>query len=288
MMPFYGDPELLRRAVDSVRAQERDDWRLTVFDDGYPDPQPGAAVAALGDPRIRYIRSDVNGGVTASFNRCTELADAEYVTIAGCDDVLKPNYVAEVLALSLAFPRASYLQPGVEVIDESGSTVRLLADRVKSIYRPIVTEPTELGGERLALTLVRGNWTYFPALCWRTDVLKRHGFRKELNVAQDLALQLEIIAEGGTLALGTTAAYEYRRHRGSVSSLMASDGSRFDEEAAVLAEAAALATSLGWSRAARAARNRLSSRLHAVTRLPSALVSRDAASVRSLLHHIVR
>lgn len=287
-MPFYGDPDLFRLAVASVRAQDRDDWRLTVFDDGYPDPRPGAAVAALGDPRIRYIRSDVNRGVTASFTRCVELAEAEYVTIAGCDDLLKPNYVDEVHGLLRAFPDASYVQPAVEVIDESGSPVRPLADRVKAIYRPSISEPTEFGGERLALTLVRGTWTYFPAICWRTDVLRRHGFRSELNVAQDLALQLQIIAEGGTLALGTTVAYEYRRHGGSVSALTAADGTRFDEEAAVLAEAEELARSLGWKRAARAARNRLSSRLNAMTRLPSALLARDASGVRSLVRHIVR
>ena len=40
MLPFYGDPELLRRAVRSVQQQSRTDWRLTVVDDGYPDDCP--------------------------------------------------------------------------------------------------------------------------------------------------------------------------------------------------------------------------------------------------------
>src|SRR5687768_14725017 len=136
MMPYYGDPELFRLAIASVRSQEGGGWRLTVIDDGYPDPRPGAAVARLGDPRIRYVRNEQNVGVTASFQRCIELAEAEYMTIAGCDDLLRPNYVKEIAALQRQFPEASYIQPGVEVIDESGETVRPLADRVKARYRP--------------------------------------------------------------------------------------------------------------------------------------------------------
>ena len=33
LLPFYGDPALMRQTVASVLAQECDDWRLVVVDD---------------------------------------------------------------------------------------------------------------------------------------------------------------------------------------------------------------------------------------------------------------
>ena len=37
VIAYWGDPELLDRAVDSVLAQTDPDWRLTIVDDHYPD-----------------------------------------------------------------------------------------------------------------------------------------------------------------------------------------------------------------------------------------------------------
>lgn len=44
LVPFWGDPALLRLTVESVLAQTDGDWLLTVVDDAYPDPAPGEYV----------------------------------------------------------------------------------------------------------------------------------------------------------------------------------------------------------------------------------------------------
>ena len=288
MMPFYGDPELFRTAVLSVLAQDETDWRLVVIDDQYPHWSADEWLGTVGDERIEHVINKRNLGVSGNFQRSVELARADHFTIMGCDDVMLPGYIRRMRLAFERFPDASYAQPGVIVIDGSGRASNPLADRVKRHYAPAVHRPTLLHGEELAHGIVRGNWTYFPSICWSRRVVTRWGFRPEYGVALDLDLQLRIIDDGGSIVVDPDVTFAYRRHSGSVSAWTANDGSRFLEERAVLLEAADRAQARGWSRTARAARIRLSSRLSALTRLPAALRSGDRLGINSLLRHAFR
>jgi glycosyltransferase involved in cell wall biosynthesis len=285
MMPFYGDPAQFRQAVESVLAQTDGDWRLFVVDDRYPDRGPAEWLATLGDPRIRYELNEENLGVNGNFNRCLELVEAEHFVMMGCDDLLEPAYVETSAQIVTGHPAASYFQPGVAVIDAGGREALPLADRVKSWYRPRAEPPIVLNGEDLAVSLLRGNWTYFPSILWRTDAVRQYGFRTDYEVVLDLDLQLRIADGGGSLVVFDSKLFRYRRHSGSVSSWSARDGSRFDEELRFFQSAAATADRLGWPKARRVALNHLSSRLNALTRLPSAVRARDGLGCRVLAGH---
>lgn len=287
MMPFYGDPALFKLAVTSVVEQTDTRWRLVVIDDQYPELEPGEWLTALGDSRIEYIRNPENLGVSGNFQRSVDLATHDYMVIMGCDDLMRPNYVSEMHDLISAFPDAAYFQPGVVVIDSVGATVFPLADRVKAWYRSRIAHSarTKIEGEALAATLLKGNWTYFPSICWRTSSIRAHGFDPQFDVVLDLALQLNLALDGGTLVASSTVSFEYRRHAASVSSWKANDGSRFTEEAAFFDQVASRLRERGWSHAAGIASAHLSSRLNALTRVPSALRSRDVRGVQVLLRH---
>lgn len=286
MMPFYGDVGLFTLAVESVRAQEGD-WRLVVIDDRYPDPEPARYLRELDDPRIEYVLNEVNLGISGNFQRSVELATAPYTVIMGCDDIMLPGYVSHLTELARRFPDADYLQPGVRTIDGDGRPSAGLADRVKSALEPRGQRPLVLSGEELAVSLLRGNWTYFPSLCWRTDVLSRHGFDARYDIVLDLALQVSIIADGGSLVLDDRTVFEYRRHRASASTWTSSDNKRFAEEKQFFVDTADRMAALGWRRAARTSRAHLTSRLNAGLQVPGALLQRDGAGVRSLLRHLV-
>jgi hypothetical protein len=287
MMPFYGDPAQFRAAVSSVIAQTDPDWRLTIIDDVYPDVEPGLWAQGLGDPRIVYLRNPVNLGVAGSFQRCVDEMVEPYGVIMGCDDLMRRNYVERVSALVERFPDASYIQPGVEVIDHSGRVYSPLADRVKAVCRVRGPYPSEHSGEAIVASLARGNWTYFPSICWKTEVMRQYGFRRDYEVVLDLALQMAILGGGGSLVVDSDIAFSYRRHEASVSSGGAQDGSRFVEERDFFRELSSTMLSLGWHRAARAARTHLTSRLNATSQLPRALRTRDWTGAAILLRHLV-
>lgn len=285
LMPFYGDPSQFRQAVRSVLTQTDPEWRLVVINDCYPDWDPDPWLRELDDKRILSLRNRKNLGVNGSFARCINVAEADYATILGCDDRLLPNYVATMRRLMAAFERPDYMQPGVRVIDSSGAPVLPLADRVKSWVRPRFESPVVLEGDALVASLMRGNWTYFPAICWRVDRLKTHRFSEEFEIVLDLALQFEILLDGGKFAVTPETAFEYRRHAHSASSYTASDGTRFAEERAFYSSASRRLHARGWTAAASAAARRSTSRLNALTKIPAALMRWDTGALQQLVSH---
>lgn len=286
LVPFWGDPELLYATVDSVRAQTDGDWTMVVVDDCYPDPSVAERFAAETDPRIRYLRNETNLGITDNYARCLELASAELMMFLGCDDLLDPDFVAHVRAAHAAFPDAAVIQVGVRVIDEHGAVIDPLGDKVKRAIRPRTPSRTELGGEDLAVSLLRGNWLYWPSMVFRTERVQRYPFRDGLPIIQDLALVIDMVAAGETLVLDPAVCFSYRRHTESASSASLLKGRRLPDERRYYAEAAAQMQAHGWRRATLTARLRWSSRLHALTLLPDALRARSG--FRGLLTHAFR
>lgn len=284
VLPFYGDPDLLRRAVRSVLEQRDPDWRLTVVDDGYPDDTIGPWFAALGDDRVRYRRNATNLGAQPNNRYCLSLVEHELFVMMGADDLMLPHYLDTVRALHARFPDTAVVQPGVQVIDDSDRPVRPLADVVKGWLAPKGSGPREVGGEALAASLLRGNWLYNPSLCWRTASL---GDIPDSADVFDLALPLAVIAGGGTLVVDDEVCFRYRRHRTSDSGAGATAGNRFPEEKRFFAAAAQRMDARGWPRAAAAARGHLTSRLNAAVQLPGAVARRDAGAARVLGRHLV-
>ncbi|WP_329380681.1 glycosyltransferase [Streptomyces sp. NBC_01351] len=288
LLPYYGDVALMQDAVRSVLAQDGDDWRLTVVDDGH---EPGVPewFEALADPRVRYYRNERNLGVTGNFNRCVELAEYEYLVLMGCDDLMHPNYLRVVRAAAVREPRAAMIQPGVRVIGSDGLPYDTLVDRTKrKLYSPKDHGPALLGGEELAAGLLRGNWLYFPSICWRTEAVKRFGFRVDLTVIQDLALVMDLLVAGETLAVTPEVCFSYRRHADSESSATAYTGHRFEEAKRFFRETADRLDRLGWRQAAKISRLHLSSRLHALTLLPAAVKYAGRLGATAMLRHATR
>jgi len=284
MIPFYGDVALLREAVGSVLDQDDPRWRLTVVDDT-DDPAVPEYFDTLDDDRIRYLRNPANLGITGNFNRCLELVEHKLCTLMGCDDRMLPNYVGSVLAVWADHPDAGLIQPGVRIIGSDGRPTKTLVDEAKRrVYAPKVEGRLAMSGEDLAVSLLRGDWLYFPSLVWRTELLAGLRFQDDLRVIQDLALLVDLVVAGATLVVDETVAFEYRRHDASESSATAFDGSRFTEAGTFFTATADRMAAHGWPRAARVARRHLSSRLFALTMLPQAL--RQRAGVGQLTRHV--
>ncbi len=288
LVPYWGDPGLMRRTVESVLAQTSEDWRLTVVDDAYPDRQITDWLAAMDDPRIRSVRHAQNLGITENYRHCLSLATEDLVVFLGCDDLLLANYVEVVLAAHRRFPEAVMVQPGVRVVGDDGADGSSLVDTVKQrLLRPRVTEPTLLSGEALAVSLLRGNWLYWPSLTFRREAVQAVGFRDELPIIQDFALELDLVCRDGGLVVEPTDCFLYRRHSSSASATTLTDGTRFADERTYYGMAARQMRERGWPRAERAARARLTSRAHAATLLPRAVGQRRWDAVRMLGRHLV-
>lgn len=288
LLPFYGEPDLMRLAVCSVLEQDTSGWRLVIVDDCHPDLVTRDWLRSLEGPDVVYVRNESTLGVNGNFRRALSLASAEHVVFMGCDDLLEPGYVGAVQTALAQHPGAAIVCPGVGVIDGAGRPVEPLVDRVKRHLRPRVDRPTALGGEDALVSLLGGNWTYFPSLCWRRELITEIGFRPGYGVVLDLGLLVDVIVAGGDLLLIPDMLFQYRRHAASESSSKTALGARFEEERHYFNTIAAELERSGRRRAARAARSHVTSRLHAAALVPVAARNRDGSTVARLLRHATR
>lgn len=281
-VPYWGDAATFIATITSIRAQTDPHWRLTVIDDCYPDTRVERHIATLGDSRIEYRRNESNVGITENFRRALAAATGSHVVVLGSDDLLLPDYVAHVRWAMTTNPDAAVIQPGVKVIDGLGRPSHSLTDFVKQrLLTP--RRPTTVHGEAMAASLLRGNWLYWPSLALRVDVARSVGFRDGLPIILDLAILVDIAFAGGSLRYTAETCFAYRRHAESLSQTSLRDGTRFDDELEFYRQAEREAHARGWPRAARAARLRLMSRLHAATQLPLLLGSARRSARRSAL-----
>lgn len=285
-IPYWGDPGYMKETVRSVLAQENGDWLLTVVDDAYPGTEIADYMAGIDDARVTYVRKDTNAGITANYRTCVGMATQDVMVILGCDDVLLPNYVDVILQAHQLFPDAAIIQPAVQVIDENSVVVTTLVDWVKqTVVRPRGKGRQVISGEAIASNLMHGDWLYWPSLAFRTDKIREVDFRDGFPIIQDLALIMDMIYRGDQLLLDPAVCFRYRRHSNSASSTKLVDGSRFAGEREYFAVSAAQAEALGWHRAARAARLRLTSRAHSMSLLPKAALNRSSTAVKALVRH---
>ena len=286
LFPYYGDVELMKQAVRSVIGQSNPDWRLIVVDDGYPDESIPGWFASLNDERITYMRNEKNLGANGNYRKCLTFVENELVTVMGADDVMLPNYVQWLVDAAAAHPQASVFQPGVVVIDEHNAASNTLVEKTKAFYRP--NHSTLLQGEDLALSLLRGNWFYFPSLGWRADADHPDRVPAGAERGAGYGAGARYCDERRRLFYDKTLAFMYRRHGGSDSSWRALEGTRFDEERTYFTTIAAELEALGWKKAAKAARIRFSSRAHALTLLPKAALAKKWRGVKNLAVHVVK
>src|ERR671933_240168 len=117
-IPTYNYARFLPAAIDSVLAQDHDDYELIVVDNASDDETP-EVLARYGD-RIRAHRNERNLGLFGNFARCLELASGELVKFLAADDWLHPAFLREATALMDAHPSVAIASGPGFYVDEDG------------------------------------------------------------------------------------------------------------------------------------------------------------------------
>jgi glycosyltransferase involved in cell wall biosynthesis len=284
-LPFHGDVGLFKEAVYSVLAQDSAEWRLIIVNDAHPDFEVDEWVKNLEDKRIKYVRNEKNLGPSFNYAKCLDLIEEKHCVIFGADDILEPNFVSQVSKAIVKNPNSAIYHPLVKVIDECGKEYLPQVDRIKGYLRPRTKQLKRFSARQVMPSLMTGNWMYFPAIVWDTETVRKFGFRKDLNVCQDIWLISEILISGGELTVIPEEIFRYRRFAGSDSSVKLLNGVRFKEEKKAFY---GIAVKLGKKRmylSAFTAVLHLTSRLHALTLFPQAI--RKGLSPKHCLIHLI-
>ena len=176
LLPCYNSEATLRESIDSVLAQTFADFELLILDDG----STGMPEIPTGDPRIIYLRSDENLGLSRQLNLGLDRARGEFIARLDADDIAVPERFEKQLHLLRSSPD----------IGICGSHARLFdADGDREIWH-YPTDPDVCH----ASIFLRSSFLH-PGVMMRRRVLESNNLRYDgsLRVAQDYELWLRLL-----------------------------------------------------------------------------------------------
>jgi glycosyltransferase involved in cell wall biosynthesis len=191
---------LVGRAIASILAQTFADFEVLVVDDGSTDHTPGV-LAGIGDPRLRIIRLDPNGGISRARNAALATARGEWLAFLDDDNEWEPEYLARQLALAESHPHAGVVYCRARRRDVRTGRDMAVPEAVWQgpVFRRLVAGWMPL----VSCTLVR-----------RAALADAGGFDESLRASEDRDMWLRLARR--TDFAGTTAVLVARHeHRGA-------------------------------------------------------------------------
>lgn len=211
VVPCYNTQrEMLRRCIESVKAQTYGNWELILCDDCSPGDGAdggGEAIArvveecASGDGRIRLIRLGENRGISGATNACIEQAEGDYVAFLDHDDELSPVALA-AMALRIGRERSlDLIYSDEDKIDEG-------RQRHSPAFKPGFSPHYLMTCNYVChLLVVRRNFL--------RDQLGSAPIRSAFDGAQDYDLILRATAKTDRIAHVPLVLYHWRAHADS-------------------------------------------------------------------------
>lgn len=92
LMPIYNTPVThLREAINSILQQTFVDFEYLILNDSPDNKKLDEVVMSYDDPRIRYLKNDINLGLEDSTNRLIDESLGDYIAIFDHDDISLPE-----------------------------------------------------------------------------------------------------------------------------------------------------------------------------------------------------
>lgn len=123
IVPSYNGGGYLRQCIASIRTQTYDNFTLAVLDDGSAD---GSLewLRGLNDPRVMVYPAPEHLGIVRNWARARDIPKAEFMMIIGQDDLLDPNYLVVMDALTRTHPDAGLYHAHFRFINGRGGVTR--------------------------------------------------------------------------------------------------------------------------------------------------------------------
>lgn len=221
IIPAWNAQAFIGRSIAAALAQTGVEVEVLVVDDASTDDTAGA-VAAIGDPRVRYIRQARNGGPAVARNTAFAEARGDWLLILDADDDMGPGRAADLLAAAHA-AQADIVADNLWITSEAEPGQRRLH----------IPETLDDAVEVLGLAdYMRRNRLFQkePSLgylkpMFRKAFLDRHALAYDpaLRIGEDYALVAEALVRGARYVRRRSADYVYVTREGSISHRLLAD-----------------------------------------------------------------
>lgn len=131
VIPNLNGAGWLRDSIESVWAQTEQDFELIIIDNGSTDESLAIARSYVGRPGYTLVENQTNTGFSAAVNTGIGLAKGEYVVLFNNDAFAQPDWLAQLIAMADAEPRAFAVQSLMirhferDICDDAGDYVTL-------------------------------------------------------------------------------------------------------------------------------------------------------------------
>ncbi len=177
----------LREALDSVFAQEFEDWEAVVVDDGSTDDT--AAIARSYCDRVRLVSNSSPLGPAGARNAGIGQARGELVATLDADDLWTPGFLAGQVGLydreRAAGRRVGVVCCDARLLGPDGFEAQTFADRAARPSAPITLT-----------ALLRVNPVFTSVVAPRDALLGLGGYDADLLVAEDYDLWIRLMEQG--------------------------------------------------------------------------------------------
>ena len=130
-MPVYNSEQHIRQALDSVIAQDYENFELIISDNASADGTQKICLDYVArDKRIRYYRNERNMGIAWNMNRLLELASGEYFKWASSYDCIAPSFISACKQVLDTDARVVLAYPLARVIDVKGETLQSVVPEI--------------------------------------------------------------------------------------------------------------------------------------------------------------
>lgn len=121
-MPCFNSEQFIRRAIESIIAQDFANFKLVISDNASTDDSFEIARSyALRDSRIIALQHPSNLGAAENFRSLLDMADAPFLMFAGSHDFWGNDYVGSLLSVFRSNPDAVLVFGQTLVVDSMGN-----------------------------------------------------------------------------------------------------------------------------------------------------------------------
>jgi len=213
VMPVFNREHYVREAIESILAQDFEDFEFIIVDDGSTDSTI-EVVSGYSDPRIRLIEMPVNCGVSTARNVGLRAARSEYIAVMDSDDAALQQRLSKQIAYLEAHPEIDIL--ACRAIKVMGS---------QKIPMNHVTNDAEIKARLLGMD---GSAMIHPTTMMRAEFLTENRILyPSRTVDEDHGLWMAAMVAGGKFASLEDHLFLYRRH---ASNITEQDQKQFQQE----------------------------------------------------------
>ena len=186
-MLVYNEQKYLAETLRSIQAQDFTDYELIVLDNASTDESPRILQQfAQQDPRIRWLRQEVNRGAMQSWEQLIDLATAPYFALAAGHDLWSANYLSSLKQTLDDDPMGVLAYAPAKWIDQQGAAL------------PYTSGYVDTAGNHEVNRFLMVLWTDHNCMygLYRTNTLRQTSYRAPHSIATESVILQELAARG--------------------------------------------------------------------------------------------